>query len=388
MTRLGGIALRIVESDWADEVASPPHDALTPAQRRAHLAAHPRSYLGVTRGMEDVAPGITMTPAELLDAGKVALEELLQCGAFGDERAEAFYAYRLEDSEHSQTGIICAIPADGLRTGELRAHEDVHGARRDHLAGHLTVVGHQSSPVVVSHRSDPVVTRALENATEREPLLDHTSSDGLRQTIWLMTGPEADAVIEALAEDALYVIDGHHRTGAALSHFDAVGGEGGGAWLLGAIFPSDEMRNLAHHRVWAGDPMALTHRLGELGARKVERSEVEGRSAAEIAVYVDGGWYLLRLPIDSEASPVERLEPSRLQAQLLDALGGSVSYRPGSAPISELAVALEPNEALFVLRPITMLELFEVADAGQHMPPKSTYFSPKARSGVVVRSVT
>lgn len=387
MTRLGGIALSFVAPEWVDEVPSPPHDALTPAQRRAHLAAHPYSYLAVTRGMEDVAPGEEMTPEALLDAGKEALDRLVGAGAFTEERPEAFYAYRLTNDTHSQTGIICAIPADGLRTGELRAHEDVHGSRRDHLAAHLRVVGHQSSPVVVSHRSDPVVAQVLDEATAREPLLELAADDGLRQTLWLMTGSEADRVIAALVHDALYVIDGHHRTGAALSHFDTSGGAGRSAWLLGAIFPSDEMRNLAHHRVWSGDAEALAHRLGQLGARRVDRSEVEARSAAEVAVYSDGAWHLVRLPIDSEASPVDRLEPARLQAQLLDDLDGTVAYRPGSEPIDRLAATMDPTEALFVLRPISMLELFAVADAGQHMPPKSTYFAPKARSGVVVRSL-
>ncbi|NOX29751.1 MAG: DUF1015 domain-containing protein [Actinobacteria bacterium] len=393
MTRLGGIPLRLVADDWGTDVPSPPHDALTPAQRRSFLSTHPNSYLAVTRGPEDVDPGVSLTPEQLLNEGRVALDRLFDKGAFQPLRPEAFYAYRLEDEAHSQTGIICGVPADGLRTGELRAHESVHGTRRDHLAKHLEVVGYQSSPVVVSHRADAAVARVLATATERDPLLHHEGDDDLNQTIWVMTSHEADTVIEALKDDPLYVIDGHHRTGAAQTYFDDNDGEGPSRWLLAAIFLSDEMRNLAHHRIWFGDTPAgitlLEEVLESMGARPIEGNigvALFDRADDEIAVHAGDNWYIVSLPIDFDAPVVAQLESSRLEEQLLPLLSGIVAYRPGSSPIGELAdEAGESEGALFMLRPVTMDQLFEVADAGQTMPAKTTYFAPKARSGLFVR---
>ncbi len=386
MTRLAGVELQLVSASWADEVPSPPHDALTPAERRAHLVAHPYSYLGVTRGAEDLAPDEHLSDAELLAESRCALGRLLDAGVFEPLRPPAFYAYGLETDGHAQLGIICGVPADGLRTGELRAHESVHGVRRDHLGRHLEVVGYQSSPVVAAYRAQPALAEVLSGAVTTDPLLDVTSADGLRQRVWALSDADSSIIAESLAAEALYIIDGHHRTGAAQSYMDLVDAEGPGAWLLAAVFPSDDMRNLSHHRVWSGDLAVLRQRLDDLGSRPVAQGSFAECRDHETLIYLDDHWVAVTLPIDHAAPPVEQLEPARLRRQVLDVVGGEVAYRHGEGTLDDLAARVAgEGKVLFAMQPITMTELFTIADEGSFMPPKSTYFSPKARSGLFVR---
>ncbi|MCP4961046.1 MAG: DUF1015 domain-containing protein [Actinomycetia bacterium] len=380
----------MVRSEFSTEVPSPPHDALTPAERRAHIAAHPLSYLGVTRGPEDAAPGVGETPDELLIAGREALTRLLEANVFTDLRDEAMYAYRLENAEHRQTGVLCGIFARSRAQGQLRAHEEVRGARRDHLARHLETVEHQSSPVVVSHRHDPVIAAELEMVANHDPMLSIKSADGLTQTIWELSGESIERIVHAAAEMPLYIIDGHHRTGAA-----EVNSETGGAnaqWVLGAMFPEDEMRNHAHHRWLQADDPATAISLIEktLPTHRVSIHEIERRTHGQIGVYADHRWLLVELPGGSGETAFDVLEPVRLNDVLAD-LGLDelpMNFLAGTRPLPDLARTIDSSGGvLFAMNPIEMDELFAVADAGLIMPAKSTYFSPKARSGVVLRPV-
>ncbi len=411
------VALRVVEETFANEVPSPAHDSLTAAGRRAHLEAKPASYLAVTRGPEDLEPGQEMTNEELLQEGADALAKLLEQGAFGPIRPESFYLYQLETPDHVQTAIIANVATQDFADGNVRLHELVQLDRATHLSRHLAVVAAQSSPIALAYRESPALAQVLESVMRaKDPDLTFSGGDGVIQRVWEVPHAQYGVRIEALLRPApLYLIDGHHRAAAARAHQQAVGDEPSN-YILSAIFSSAELRNRAHHRI-----LSLGEGTADFLSRLMERQEVRvvdsdneamARKQDEIALWFGGLCYLVTVPfnghhgtaaysggLDNTKLPpvqnrLENLDPVRLQRGIIGPLlgvdgswsGEQLSYRPGVHTVSELRQDTELNrEILCVMRPVMIRDLLDASDEGLVMPPKSTYFEPKARSGVFLR---
>ncbi|MFT7597228.1 MAG: hypothetical protein ACI8TP_000146 [Acidimicrobiales bacterium] len=425
MTTFVPLALRLVDTDWADRVPSPAHDALSPDQRRTFLKANPDSYLTVTRSPEDVAPGEkTRSADEVLSEGRVALDRLIDRATFGIEHPPRFYAYRLRLSNpdrgnHQQTGIVGGIALTDYTSGELRVHEQVEADRTLHLARHLGVVGAQSSPLAVAHRPLASIDALLSRVTVTEPAVVAVGGDGLEQTVWAITEPtDNETISAALANSPTYIVDGHHRTAAGQTYHAATKTQKSGLILV-ALFSTDLLLNRAFHRVIKGQSLsALREAVGSrLRWRECSFEDVEGRDHDEVALYGDRQWALLQLPFSADAPSnavapssadapsratdpalaLANLDPVRLDEQLLRPIlgidatdaGRRISYRAGTADLRVLAKGLRSRESvLCVNRAVPIDLLLDAADAGLVMPPKSTYFEPKVRSGVFVRSIT
>lgn len=390
------LPLRFVRTEWTDRVPSPAHDSVRATERQAYLEAFPDSYMAVTRSIEDLPDGVEMTLIELLQEGRRSLDRLMDKGAFSDLKPSAMYVYRLASFEHSQLGILCGVATEAFEHGGLRAHERVFGAQRDHLARHFGIVGTQSSPIVMSHADNPGVEKILLGATEGAPLLDFDFADGLHQTIWPIDDRSSARIAQLLETEPFYIIDGHHRTGAAHTYRQEVG-PGTADHVLAAVFSSGQMRNNAFHR-WLrheDDCRWLLEGCAEhFEIRPIAPDEVDQRADDELAIYHDGKWVAVRLPSPHDGDALSQLDTVRLQRQLLGPLVGiddsaprsRLDYVSGVGLIEDLTGVVDRSGgALVLVRPVTMEELFAVADAGQIMPPKSTFFTPKARSGVVLR---
>ena len=401
MTAVRPLRLRLVRQSWAERVSSPAHDALTPSDRRAHLAFNPDSYMAVTRGLEDVAPGESTNAEDLLANGRAALDRLRHNGAFSTERGDDFYVYRLTDRHISMTGIVAGVSVADYVTGQVRIHEHVKANRAIHLANHLDVVGVQSSPIAMAHKPNAAIARLIERAVVGEPLLDFTLPDGLRQSVWAVTDrDDHDTMRSVLDHDPLYLIDGHHRAAAAAT-FRTAAGPGTADWMLSAIFSADELVNAPHHRV-IRPSSGIDEAMRTIGrnrrVRQCTADEIDDRTASEIALYSAGQWYALDLPFtggEGAQSLLDDLDPSRLQAQVLAPLlridpegdDGSLGYLAGQRSLAELEKVVDEQEGLLaVMRQVPVSALVAAADAGLVMPPKSTYFEPKVRSGVFLRN--
>ncbi len=403
------LRLRLVADEFADRVPSPAHDSLTPEGRRAALERNPDSYLAVTRSIEDLDPATDATIDQLLQMGRASLDRLIDLGAFESAGEPAYYAYQLETDTHCQTGLVGGVATADFVQGGVRVHEQIHHERSAHLARHLAIVGVQSSPIAVAHTPLPDLAAILERTVAHQtPDLEVESEPGFIQRIWTIDPASSPLVTDSLRDQPLYLIDGHHRAAASIEH-RRLQGPGSADMTLCALFPTDELANYAFHRVLPSTIGSLDT-VGALtghGARSIAHpSEVvagtDAQSDGELAMYdgSTGRWWALAAPAVGGVAPsLAHLAPTRL-ANRFDAAFGTfandgaagqrwrdlVRYRPGVLPLEQLTTeADDRHDVLFVLPALSIESLMAVADAGLAMPPKSTYFDPKVRSGIFLR---
>jgi uncharacterized protein (DUF1015 family) len=335
--------------------------------------------LGVTLGPEDYDGDQALSSRDLLGRGREALDALLDSGAFSEIREERFYAYRLELDGWAQIGIVGGVHLDDYISGTIRIHEATHPERASHLALHSEVVGAQSSPIAVAHHPNRHIAAILEGIESEDPELRFSLPDGLDQTIWTLPESSNTAIRAALEDSRLYLIDGHHRTAAAALRY----ANGGSPWVLAALFSTDQLRNRAFHRfahTTVGQPLAQLLEIP--GAQKGRL----GDGIGHLQAYFGGEW--ITVPHQSAHRPLERLDVWQFERIIRPRLGPNAVVRYQMADGAEVALLRSVDESgdlLVLMTPVTMPQLFAVADAGDVMPPKSTYFEPKVRSGIFLR---
>ncbi|MDG2026992.1 MAG: DUF1015 family protein [Acidimicrobiales bacterium] len=389
----------LIQPDWASSVIAGAYDGKTPAERRAIVEANPYSYFGVTRSREDLASGEVADDDELLRRGAETLTRILDAGAFEPTAHAALYVYRLVYGHHVQTGVVGALDIDGLRDGRVLTHENVRPERATLLGRHLEVVGASSSPIALTHPPDEAVRAILATATERSPHVDHVIED-VQHLIWPLDADDSDAVADHLAGGHVYVTDGHHRSAAALAGRDAHPNDPAYARTLGVLFPADELRVEAFHRRAADVDLRATDdfraSLATVGIVTASSDEAGAMPTArgEVGVYHHGEWTKLVLDPLERPSALASLDVERLRRDVLGHVLGidelapdsGVDYVPGPAGIAEVVARCDADDLLgFVVHPTDIDDLMEVAAEGELMPPKSSYFAPKPRSGVFLR---
>lgn len=388
-TRLGTPGIEpftggVVRSSLASEVVSPPYDALTVAQRAEVLARHPSSYLGVLAAAEDVANG------DHLAAGRRSLQRLLALDAFEQRRA-AFYACRLSDGTHRQTGLVAEVPVVWADQGKILGHEQTRAERAADLEAHMTALGVTSSPVVFAHRHDRHLSLLLEELVDRAPLRAFRLDDGLEVELWAVEDESRVVQVRRCLDGRrLYITDGHHRVEAARRHRRGREDQPGPHhYLLGALFAEEELRVEAFHRIVSARPADLLARLAAAGHLVPTEGPTVPHRQGSFAIAVDDRWYRL----DVAAGPDE-LAPSVLQRSVLAPVFGVADPTrdrrlvtvPGTTAAAEVArQARDLRGAGFLLHAVSVAQLMVTADQGRTLPPKSTYFVPKMRSGIFLR---
>lgn len=401
MARLAPFPGWVVTPEAAPRVVAPAYDALTPAQRGAVATAEPDNFLNVMRSPEDQPAGTHLDRDELLAASRATLERLLAAGAFAPTPGPAYHVLRMRQGEHVQTGVVGTVPVGDVGT-VVRLHEETREEKEQELLRHLEVVGVASSPVGLVHAGPSPVADVLDEVTRRPPTVAVASEDGLLQEVWSVTaGEELRAIADGFEElAAFYVTDGHHRAAATGRY---AGGDPA-VPLLAVVFPARELRVHPYHRVVhrvGGDPEAVLAALGErvavtaLDLPPDAYPPAPSRPGAAL-LWLAGRWYALDLGrVPRAPDPVERLDVSVLQHGVLGPVLGVTDPRtdprlefvPGSQGLDALCGRAGADGAGFALAPTGIDALMAVADAGATMPPKSTWFEPKVRSGLFVHAV-
>lgn len=386
------VATRLVRPEWATRVVSPAYDSVRPVDRAALMARDPYVFLHVTRSPGDAEDGAT--PEEVTEQNAQALEWLLGEGVFTELLSPSLYLYRLSIDDHEQVGIVADVHLSGVEDGRIGPHERIQPQRATHLADHISRVGANSSPVAFGYEDDEVIDAIVVDIISGDPLLDFQREDRLHQTVWAVPPEHHGTICDRLAHHRLYIVDGHHRVSAGVENWRRSGFADEAGFVLGAIFPVGQLRVSAFHRrvpdLFGHDERSLCDAIAarDFSVRPLHPGEDPEPSRPGIfGMYVGGTWY--------ELEPF-RVHPAEFDATLLQerilgpVLGvdeasraGRLEYLPGSVGLDHLvALTDEQGGVAFALHPVLLSQLMAVVDRGQTLPPKSTYFEPKVRSGL------
>ena len=398
-------ALRPARLD-APAIAAVPYDVVNADEARALAAGNPLSFLRVSRAEIELPPGTNPYADEVYDRAAANFDKLKTSSLLVEDEPSVYF-YRLSVPGHEQTGVAGCFGLDEYDDGVIKKHERTRRDKEDDRTRHMIALGAQTGPVFLTYRSATDVDAIGKRAISGEPLYDFTATDGVRHTIWRVSGGDRDELVRAFSRvPALYVADGHHRAASAARARDvfrdrgtarpSLGDGAGSNTFLGVAFPHDQVRILPYNRI-VRDLGRLTSE-GFLQAVQ-ERFDVEPGPATparrgEIAMHAGGRWRTLRpRSRPATADAIESLDVSVLQEQLLSPVLGikdvttdkRIDFVGGARGTAQLETLIASGKAVlaFSMFPVSVADLMAVSDAGAIMPPKSTWFEPKLRDGLL-----
>jgi uncharacterized protein (DUF1015 family) len=385
----------------APRIAAVPYDVVNAGEARA-LAGDPLSFLHVSRAEIDLPP--TTDPyADTVYARAAANFEALKRDGLEQETRPAIYLYRLKMGAHVQTGVAAVFSVDEYRRDLVKKHEKTRPEKENDRTRHIVETRAQSGPVLLTYRREAALDAAVAAGGAGEPLYAFTAADGIEHTIWRTSPETGEAIVAGFGGvPALYIADGHHRAASAARAFEQLGGgpDAEAAWFLAVAFPDTAMQILPYHRV-----------VKDLGGRTPEAfladvaehvplapGAPDATRRGRCAMYLAGRWHALDLgSAPATADPTESLDVQRLQDHVLAPLLGihdprtdkRIDFVGGIRGAGELTRLVDSGQvaAAFAMFPTTMDDLFAIADAGGIMPPKSTWFEPKLRDGLLTHVI-
>jgi uncharacterized protein (DUF1015 family) len=389
----------------APAVSAVPYDVVNTLEARALAAGNPLSFLHVSRPEIDLPDGIDIHSAEVYAKAAENFEKLKDEAPLFIEDSPSLYVYRLSMGEHTQTGIAGCCSIDEYDADIVRKHERTRKDKEDDRTRHMLSLRAQTGPVFLTYRGTDEINDLVIRAQQEDPLYDFTAPDGVTHIIWRVDAADRDRLIEAFQSvPRLYIADGHHRAASASraraelrTNPDHDGGEEYNFFLT-VLFPADQLQILAYNRVVKElNGMSESRFLKEL-SEKFDIAEASSPSPTQksaIGMYIGGRWHTLTLPAGTTTpiDPISSLDVSVLQERVLDPLLGIADVRTdrridfvggirGTAALEEMVDDGRAAVA-FSLYPVTVDELMAIADANEIMPPKSTWFEPKLRDGLL-----
>ncbi len=396
--------------DLAAEVASPPYDVLDSREARGAARGKPLSFLHVVKPEIDLPEDVDPYDGSVYRRGRENLDRLIEEGVLIFDPQPALYFYRQVMGNHSQIGLVAGASIEDYENDRIKKHEHTRADKEADRIRHVETLNANTGPVFLTYPAQRRIDELAETVASAPPLYDFTADDGIRHTVWKVAREETVEEIKAIFAglDRLYVADGHHRSASAAR----VGqkrreadpdhtGEEEYNFFLAVLFPHDQLRIMDYNRVVA-DLAGLTP---EEFLRRVEDNfDIEPSpgnqpcrppARHEFGMYLEGKWYRLTARPGSFAGddPVKSLDVSILQENLLGPIlkigdprkDKRIDFVGGIRGLKELARRVDGGEAVaFALHPTSIGQLMAIADAGLIMPPKSTWFEPKLRSGLLI----
>ena len=390
----------------AADVAAPPYDVLSSDEARQRAAGKPWSFLHISKPEIDLPPGTDPYSPQVYQTAVKNLQQMLVAGVLARDRQPAYYAYRLTMGNHVQTGLVAAASVADYDSNRIRKHEFTRPDKEDDRVRQIEALNAQTGPVLLAYPPCPAADAQIAQACSGTPDADVTADDGIRHTVWAVS----DAVlIQSIsttfdAMPSLYIADGHHRSAAASRVAAARRNAGRAAsdadYFLAVIFPHHQMKIMDYNRI-VKDLNGLTEDAflqGISAAFTVEAAvgQVRPSQPGEFGLYLRSQrWFRLRIREERVPvlDPVARLDVSLLSDNLLGPILEIIDLRRdqridfvgGIRGLNELERRVNSGEmaAAFALHPTRMEDLMAVADAGEVMPPKSTWFEPKLADGLV-----
>lgn len=387
-----------------EEVACVPYDVVNAAEAAALAAGKPRSLLHVDRAEIDLPAGTDPYSDAVYAKARENFLKLQADGVLVREKGPAVYIYQQQMGEHVQRGVVALCNVEDYDAELIRKHEKTRKDKEDDRTKLIDTLGANTGPVFLTYRDEAAVTAIVDATVKTKPVYDFTAPDGIRHTVWRIEGG-ADVVQAFAAVPLTYIADGHHRAASAARvarlrrerNPQHTGAEDYNGFLC-VLFPASELKILPYNRIVAD----LNGRMPEAFLAEVKATFGLEEGAApspdavgKVSMYLGGKWYGLRCAAAPDADPVSRLDVSVLQDRLLAPLLGiddprtskRVDFVGGIRGTGELVKRVDAEGGVaFSMYPVTIDQLMDIADAGQIMPPKSTWFEPKLRSGLVTHT--
>lgn len=388
-------------SETAAEVASPPYDVLSDAEARAMTGDNDSFFLHVTMPQIDLPEGTSAKDDVAYAKAGENLDHFLSKGYLKAENAPCFYLYRQIMGDHVQRGVVTLSLVEDYEKGLIKKHEFTRRAPEDDRTRHISSLNAQCGPVFLTYRDEAAIDAFLAEVEAGEPETSFVAADGIAHAVW----PIADtAKLEELfgSVEAAYIADGHHRAAAAARvcrerKAETDTGDEPYYGFLTVLFPASQLKVLAYNRVVNSlngmDTEGFLKRLGEDFAVS-ETAEPLPATASTASMYLGGKWYGLSWKVTASDNPVDSLDVSMLQNNLFSVILGiedpradeRIAFVGGIRGTKDLERRVDSGEAVvaFSLYPTAIEQLMDVSDANLVMPPKSTWFEPKLRSGLFV----
>ena len=384
----------------ASRVAAVPYDVVNTEEARALAKDEPLSFLHVSRAEIDLPEGTDPYSAAVYARAARNFDQLKNAAPLVIEDAPSLYVYRLQMGAHAQTGIAACFSVDEYDRDVIKKHERTRRDKEDDRTRHILELRAQTGPVFLTYRASTDVDTLVGRTVSTSPLIGFVAADGISHTIWRVEAREQEAIVAAFGRiPALYIADGHHRAAsAARVRHDLRVSHGAGEWdtFLAVAFPDNQVQVLPYNRV-VRDLNGLTP--DALVAKIQDRFKLEeGRAAparpGHVAMYLEGRWRTIVLGDAPRELPAdERLDVSRLQDAILTPLLGigdirsdkRIDFVGGARGTAELERLVNSGAAAvaFSMHPVRVDDLMRISDAGGIMPPKSTWFEPKLRDGLL-----
>ena len=392
----------------AAEVIAPPYDVLSTDEARERARDRPWSFLHISKPEIDLPAGTDPHSPAVYARGQENFRRMLREGVLSRDAEPCYYIYRLVMGAHRQTGIVAAASIPAYEANRIRKHEFTRPDKEDDRVRQIESLNAQTGPVFLTYRHSPAVDTIIDRVTLGTAEADITADDGVEHTLWVLRDPRQIDAVTGLFDsmDCLYIADGHHRSAAAARVAAARRGQnpqssGNESWnyFLAVIFPDNQMQILDYNRV-VRDLNGLTRasflqQVESAFSAKPESALVKPARSGEFGLYLKGQWYRLnirpeRVPAND---PVRRLDVSLLQDHLITPVLGigdprrdqRIDFIGGIRGLKELERRVDSGEmaCAFSMFPTSIADMMAVADAGQIMPPKSTWFEPKLADGLV-----
>lgn len=394
-------------ADHASAVVAPPYDVVSTEEARNLVENQPNSFLHISRPEIDLPDGTDPYSDAVYARARESLDRLIGLGLLIRDPNPAYYVYRMRMQDHEQTGVALAASIAAYETNRVRKHELTRPAKETDRVKNMASLNAQTGPVLSAYRADAQLKTLLEEAKEAEPVIDVIGPHDVMHTLWRVADPAPVAAITESFEamEAIYIADGHHRSAAAARVAEQRRAQQRGSgtesfeYFLSVVFPHDEMNILDYNRVISDlndlSAEALVTALSESFSVRESDAQVGPAEPGTFGMYVAGRWHELRINPDliPANDPVGNLDVSLLQAHLITPLLGisdprtdaRIDFVGGIRGLGELErrIDAQGTGVAFSFFPTSMEQLMSVADAGELMPPKSTWFEPKLADGLL-----
>ena len=414
MVKIKGLKAFRPKKELCEKIASKPYDVLNSEEAREEAEGNPYSFLHVVKSEIDLPRNIDPYDEQVYNKAAENLEKMKEEGWLIQEEQEALYLYRQIMNGHEQYGLVVDASVQDYLNGKIKIHELTRAKKEQDRIKHVKTTNANTGPVFLTYRAREEIDQSVSEVAQEDPVYDFTAEDGVQHTLWIIKDQnKIDAFIQQFDQiPYTYVADGHHRSKSAAmvgqmrreENPNHTGNEEYN-WFLTVLFPHDQLQILDYNRVVKDLNGLSKENYIEKIQTKFDIEKVKNRKTAKpsekhiFGMYLNGDWYQLSTKDDTfnDSDPVERLDVSILQNNLLSPIldigdprkDTRIDFVGGIRGLQELEKRIDSGEMkiAFALYPTSVEELMDIADAEKLMPPKSTWFEPKLRSGLIVHDL-